>query len=79
MGIVIACVTRCSHYLYFLLLLLPMIADGVIQQAFQVESNNIRRLITGILGGIGIIYLFISIHMFSVWLVNIVLRALGIL
>ena len=44
-----------------------MVLDGGIQHFFKIESNNFRRFITGILGGIGIIFLLISIHMFTVW------------
>lgn len=67
-GIIIACITGCKYYPYYLLSLLPMIIDGGVQQLLKVESNNIRRFITGLLGGVGIIYFFISVHMFTVWL-----------
>ena len=67
-GIAVAIITKCQNHLYFLLLLIPMIIDGIIQKAFKKESNNIRRLLTGILGGIGIIYAFITMHKFTVWL-----------
>ncbi len=74
-GIIIACITYRNNYLYLLsLLITPMIIDGGIQYIFKKESNNLRRLITGILGGIGIIYLFISIHTFTVWWVTKVLQ-----
>lgn len=71
-----ACITHCANYLWMLLCMLPMIVDGGIQFALKKESNNIRRLLTGILGGIGIVYLFISIHIFTVWWLTIVLRKL---
>ncbi len=74
LGIILACITGCSNYLYYLLLLIPMIIDGTVQLVFKIESNNIRRFITGIMGGVGIIYLFISIHFFTVWWVTIVLE-----
>ncbi len=67
MGIAIACVTSCRHYPYYLLLMIPMIVDGTVQKVWNIESNNLRRFITGLLGGIGIIYVFISIHKFTVW------------
>lgn len=35
-------------------LMVPMIADGLIQNLGHVESNNIRRLVTGILFGYGL-------------------------
>ena len=76
-GIVIAVITRCRYNLYFLILLLPLIIDGGIQQIYSIESNNIRRLITGILAGIGIVYLFISIHLFTVMWVTAVMKYFG--
>ena len=74
LGIILACITRCKNYLFVLLLIIPMIIDGWIQFIFKIESNNFRRFITGILGGIGIIYLFISIHIFTVWWIKIFLN-----
>ena len=73
-GIFIALITGCKHYLSYLFLIIPMIADGGIQLIFKRESNNLRRFITGIMGGIGIIFLLISIHMFTVWWVKIFLK-----
>ena len=35
-------------------IMLPMIADGLIQGITEYESTNVRRLITGILFGFGI-------------------------
>ena len=69
-GIVLAVATKCMHYPWFLILLIPMIVDGCLQQIKGIESNNLRRLCTGVMGGIGIIYLFINIHMFTVWWVS---------
>lgn len=76
-GIFVACVMRCRGYGYFTLLLLPMIVDGTVQQFTAYESNNILRLITGILGGVGIIHLFIAYHMFTVWWVRALLSAIS--
>lgn len=36
-----------------LLLVLPLIIDGTVQYFTKYESNNIRRVITGFLAGIG--------------------------
>ncbi|MDR3291551.1 MAG: DUF2085 domain-containing protein [Methanobrevibacter sp.] len=44
-----------------ILLLLPMIFDGVTQFFKLRESNNMLRLITGILGGIGVDILLFNI------------------
>lgn len=73
-GILLACITKCKYYKIFLILLIPMIVVGTIQQISKIESNNLRRFITGLLGGIGIIYLFINIHMFTVWWLTVLLN-----
>lgn len=49
-----------------LLLLLPLIADGVLQMATAYESNNRRRLWTGILFGYGLV-LFVVITTIAVF------------
>lgn len=35
-------------------LIVPLVVDGTVQHVFGIESNNMRRLITGILGGFGV-------------------------
>lgn len=40
-------------HLTFFALLLPMILDGTIQYVFDLESTNFRRILTGLLFGIG--------------------------
>ena len=67
LGVIAAFITNCNNHLFMPLLAVPMAADGLIQFIFRIESNNFRRLITGILGGMGIIYIFINIHLFTVW------------
>lgn len=42
-----------------LVMLIPMIVDGVIQMKTSYESNNRRRFITGFLFGYGLFMLFI--------------------
>jgi uncharacterized membrane protein len=42
--------------LIVLILLIPLVLDGMIQYFTKYESNNIKRLITGILAGISIIF-----------------------
>ena len=64
-GIVTAVATRCANPPVYLILLLPMIADGGIQYKFGIESTNLRRFATGLLGGVGIVYLFVNIHIFT--------------
>lgn len=46
-------------FVYALILTIPMIIDGTGQLFRKWISNNLRRLLTGILGGIGIVYIFI--------------------
>lgn len=41
------------------LMLIPLIADGLIQQFTAYESKNYKRLITGLLFGYGIMNLFL--------------------
>lgn len=72
-GIAVAVITSCENHLWYLLLIIPCIIDGGIQHIFKIESNNIRRLITGVLAGIGVIYSFINLHIFTVWWVTKVL------
>ena len=40
------------------ILIIPMIIDGFVQLLTNYESNNIKRLLTGILFGIGVWFLF---------------------
>lgn len=42
-----------------LLILIPMIVDGVVQMKTSYESNNRRRFITGFLFGYGLFMLFV--------------------
>lgn len=73
-GVVIAVVTKCSYYQFFPLLLIPMSVDGILQQRFNIMSNNPRRFMTGIIGGVAIIYCFICYHMLAVWIAKIILK-----
>lgn len=58
--ILLAFYGRISLTLAFLMVL-PMVIDGTGQLVNKWKSNNIRRLITGILGGIAIDFLIINI------------------
>lgn len=42
-------------------LILPMVVDGTGQLFHKWESNNIRRLITGVMGGISIDFIVINV------------------
>ena len=43
-------------HLLFVLLALPCLIDGTLQYFFYIESNNIRRIITGLLCGASIVF-----------------------
>ncbi len=49
------------HLWMIALLILPMAIDGIGQLFNKWVSNNIRRFITGLFGGVGIIYIFYTI------------------
>ena len=40
-----------------ILLVIPMVVDGTIQLLRLKESTNLRRLLTGMLGGIGLVFI----------------------
>jgi len=46
-------------FFYAFILTIPMVVDGTGQLLNRWISNNNRRLVTGILGGIGIVFMFI--------------------
>ncbi len=45
-----------------LLLMAPLIGDGFLQQLTPYESNNLKRLITGLLFGAALVFLFVYFH-----------------
>lgn len=58
-GILLIIMSYIFHFdifnpIYIVILLLPMFLDGTIQYFTKYESNNFKRLITGLLGGIAI-------------------------
>lgn len=42
-----------------IIILLPMIIDGVVQMLTSYESNNIKRFVTGVFFGYGFLMLFV--------------------
>ncbi len=70
LGIILAIFAVEISFKLVLILLVPMLIDGGIQYIFKIESNNIRRLISGILFGVGFIYFFIHFHRFHVEMVK---------
>ncbi|NLY80348.1 MAG: DUF2085 domain-containing protein [Lysinibacillus sp.] len=57
--LILATYGRISLLLSFALII-PMIIDGTGQLFYKWESNNIRRLITGMMGGISIDFIIIN-------------------
>ena len=43
-------------------MMMPLVIDGFIQRLTTYESNNMRRLFTGILFGIAFVFMFIYFH-----------------
>lgn len=39
--------------IWSIIMIVPTYADGIIQAYFNIESNNIRRFITGLISGVG--------------------------
>lgn len=61
-GIPIAILWGYPCFPIVLLMTLPLIIDGGVQRLTSYESTNLRRLFTGILFGIALIFLFIYFH-----------------
>lgn len=51
-----------------LIFLVPLVLDGGIQLAFNLLSNNARRLVTGVLFGIGFIHLIANLILYLIQL-----------
>lgn len=56
------------------LMMLPLVVDGFTQRLTAYESNNMRRLWTGILFGIAFIFMFIYFHRFCVHIAGWILK-----
>ena len=62
MGIPIAICFGCPDFWVACVLMIPLVVDGFTQRLTAYESNNMRRLWTGILFGIAFIFMFIYFH-----------------
>ena len=49
-----------------LIFLVPLVFDGGIQLAFNILSNNARRLVTGVLFGVGFIHLIANLILYLI-------------
>ena len=76
-GIPIAVLYGCPQLGIVLVLMIPLVFDGFLQRLTSYESGNIRRLITGILFGIALIFALIYFHRFCLWIAGMILRLLG--
>lgn len=61
-GILVAACYGCPSFWITCLMMLPLVVDGFTQRLTEYESNNLRRLWTGILFGIAFIFMFIYFH-----------------
>ena len=61
-GILIAVIWGYPRFYIVILLMLPLVFDGTLQKLTSYESTNMRRLFTGILFGIALIFMFIYFH-----------------
>ncbi len=58
-------------------MMLPLIIDGMLQRLTSYESRNIRRLITGIMFGIALIFAFLYFHQFCIYIAENILKFMG--
>lgn len=61
-GIPIAIIWGYPSFYIVVLMMVPLVVDGSVQRLTTYESTNIRRLLTGILFGISLIFFFIYFH-----------------
>lgn len=76
-GIPITCIYGIPDFQIAALMMLPLIVDGTLQRLTSYESNNIRRLITGILFGIALVYAFLYFHQVCIRIAGVLLKLLG--
>lgn len=48
-------------YLECIILIVPLVIDGVVQYKTRYRSNNLKRLMSGMMYGIGLIQLFANV------------------
>ena len=76
-GIPIAILYGCPQFKIVLVMMIPLIFDGFLQRLTSYESGNIRRIITGILFGIALIFALIYFHRSCLQIAGMILRLLG--
>lgn len=65
LGFIICCKFVVLNFWWIVLIMMPLIIDGTIQHKTNYESNNFKRLITGILFGIALSTIFAHIHLLN--------------
>ena len=77
MGIGIVCIWGYPKFGIAVLMMIPLIADGTLQRLTSYESHNGRRLITGILFGIALVFVFLYFHQMCVGIAGSILKWIG--
>lgn len=75
-GIALSILLNDFKWFFVPLLATPLIIDGTLQQYTKYESNNFKRFVTGIMFGIASIRIIIYIHLGTVRLAVLFLRAI---
>lgn len=76
-GIPIVIFQGCPRFVIVLVMMIPLVFDGFLQRLTSYESGNIRRLITGILFGIAMIFALIYFHRCCIRIAGMVLELFG--
>lgn len=76
-GIPIVIFQGCPQFVIVLVMMIPLVFDGFLQRLTSYESGNIRRLITGILFGIALIFALIYFHRCCIWIAGMILELFG--
>lgn len=76
-GIPIVVCVGCPEFQWVLLLMAPMLFDGFLQLLTRYESGNYRRLFTGILFGVALVFAFIYFHRTCMWVAGCILKWFG--
>ena len=50
------------HWLMIIIMMMPMIIDGFIQLYTPYQSNNAKRFFSGLLFGMGLVFIFVYFH-----------------
>lgn len=59
-------------------MMIPLIVDGMLQKLTSYESQNGRRLVTGILFGIALVFLFLYFHQMCIGIAGSILKWIGL-